>query len=75
MLSPQIILSVIVILFFDITAISYFTGKEDNNETFFNAKGVQLQVFGMVTSLSGVTFISGRMAWNLIYIFKLLLDT
>jgi hypothetical protein len=38
MLSPQIILIAIISYFVVLTAISYFTGKEDNNEVFFNAK-------------------------------------
>ena len=62
MLSPQIILFAIVSYFLILTAISYFTGKEDNNETFFNAKRSSnwaVVAFGMVgASLSGVTFIS-----------------
>ena len=62
MLSPQIILLAIVSYFLILTAISYFTGKEDNNETFFNAKRSSnwaVVAFGMVgASLSGVTFIS-----------------
>tara|TARA_B100001057_G_scaffold495315_1_gene594049 strand:+ start:4589 stop:6043 length:1455 start_codon:yes stop_codon:yes gene_type:complete len=62
MLSPQIILFAIVSYFIILTAISYFTGKDDNNETFFNAKRSSnwaVVAFGMVgASLSGVTFIS-----------------
>ena len=62
MLSPQIILIAIISYFVVLTAISYFTGKEDNNEVFFNAKRSSnwaVVAFGMVgTSLSGVTFIS-----------------
>ena len=38
MLSPQIILIAIVSYFVVLTVISYLTGKEDNNEVFFNAK-------------------------------------
>jgi hypothetical protein len=37
MLSPQIILIAIASYFIVLTAISYLTGKEDNNEVFFNA--------------------------------------
>ena len=62
MLSPQIILIAIIFYFVVLTAISYFTGKEDNNEVFFNAKRSSnwaVVAFGMVgASLSGVTFIS-----------------
>ena len=62
MLSPQIILIAIISYFVVLTAISYFTGKEDNNEVFFNAKRSSnwaVVAFGMVgASLSGVTFIS-----------------
>ena len=62
MLSPQIILIAIVSYFVVLTVISYFTGKEDNNEVFFNAKKSSnwaIVAFGMVgASLSGVTFIS-----------------
>ena len=62
MLSPQIILISIVSYFIVLTVISYLTGKEDNNEVFFNAKRSSnwaIVAFGMVgASLSGVTFIS-----------------
>ena len=62
MLSPQIILIAIVSYFIVLTVISYLTGKEDNNEVFFNAKRSSnwaIVAFGMVgASLSGVTFIS-----------------
>ena len=62
MLSPQIILIAIISYFAVLTVISYFTGKEDNNEVFFNAKRSSnwaIVAFGMVgASLSGVTFIS-----------------
>ena len=62
MLSPQIILIAIVSYFIVLTVISYLTGKEDNNEVFFNAKKSSnwaVVAFGMVgASLSGVTFIS-----------------
>ena len=62
MLSPQIILISIISYFVVLTVISYFTGKEDNNEVFFNAKRSSnwaVVAFGMVgASLSGVTFIS-----------------
>ena len=62
MLSPQIILIAIISYFVVLTVISYFTGKEDNNEVFFNAKRSSnwaVVAFGMVgASLSGVTFIS-----------------
>ena len=62
MLSPQTILFAIICYFLILTVISYFTGKEDSNETFFNAKRSSnwaVVAFGMVgASLSGVTFIS-----------------
>jgi len=76
MLSPQIILIAIASYFIVLTAISYLTGKEDNNEVFFNAKRSSnwaVVAFGMVgASLSGVTFISvpdGLVNLNL-HIFK-----
>ena len=43
MLSPQIILFAIAAYFIVLTAISYLTGKEDNNEVFFNAKRKTIQ--------------------------------
>ena len=81
MLSPQIILFAIVSYFLILTAISYFTCKEDNNETFFNAKRSSnwaVVAFGMVgASLSGLLLFQcqdGLENHNL-HIFKLLLDT
>ncbi len=62
MLSPLTILLSIISYFLILTAISYFTGIEDNNDTFFTAKRSSnwaVVAFGMVgASLSGVTFIS-----------------
>jgi SSS family transporter len=61
-MSATQILILIAAYFFVLLLISYFTGKNDNNEDFFKA-GKQspwyLVAFGMVgASLSGVTFIS-----------------
>jgi SSS family transporter len=62
MLSPVFILTAIISYFIVLTAISYFTGKEDNNKVFFSANRSSnwaVVAFGMVgASLSGVTFIS-----------------
>lgn len=61
-MTPTIILSVIIAYFLLLIGISYFTGKDANNEEFFLAgrKSNWLVVaFGMIgASLSGVTFIS-----------------
>lgn len=61
-MSPTIILITIIIYFAFLFLISYFTGKNANNETFFvgNKKSPWFVVaFGMIgASLSGVTFIS-----------------
>ena len=61
-MSPTIILITIIIYFAFLFIISYFTGKNANNETFFvgNKKSPWFVVsFGMIgASLSGVTFIS-----------------
>ena len=62
MISPIFILSLILIYFLVLIFISYFTGKENSNQTFFIANrdsAWPLVAFGMVgASLSGVTFIS-----------------
>ncbi|MCK5823561.1 MAG: sodium:solute symporter [Bacteroidales bacterium] len=61
-MSPTIILITIIIYFAFLFVISYFTGKNANNDTFFvgNKKSPWFVVsFGMIgASLSGVTFIS-----------------
>ena len=61
-MSPTIILITIIIYFALLFIISYFTGKNADNETFFvgNKKSPWFVVsFGMIgASLSGVTFIS-----------------
>lgn len=61
-LTPTIILGVIIAYFLLLIAISYFTGKDANNEQFFLAGRKSpwfIVAFGMIgASLSGVTFIS-----------------
>lgn len=61
-LTPFVILSIIAVYFLLLITVSYFTGKDANNENFFLA-GRQspwyLVAIGMIgASLSGVTFIS-----------------
>ena len=62
MITPLFILTVILIYFAVLFGVSYFTGKEDSNATFFTANRNSpwyLVAFGMVgASLSGVTYIS-----------------
>ena len=62
MVTPIFILSLVAGYFLILLAIAHFTGKEDSNESFFNANRNSpwfLVAFGMVgASLSGVTFIS-----------------
>ncbi len=59
---PFYILSLIVLYFFVLLLIAYYTGKNDSNETFFKANKKSpwyIVAFGMIgASLSGVTFIS-----------------
>ncbi len=61
-MKPIYILSLIAIYFGVLLLIAYFTGKNDNNDTFFKANKKSpwyIVAFGMVgASLSGVTFIS-----------------
>jgi Na+/proline symporter len=61
-MKPIYILSLIAIYFCVLLLIAYFTGKNDNNDTFFKANKKSpwyIVAFGMVgASLSGVTFIS-----------------
>ncbi|MCC6815061.1 MAG: sodium:solute symporter [Saprospiraceae bacterium] len=62
-MSQAILLLVILLLYFLLLiSISYFTGKDNSNETFFQANKSSpwyLVAFGMIgASLSGVTFIS-----------------
>lgn len=61
-MSPILVLSIIVIYFLVLIAISFATGKSDSNETFFlgNKQSPWYVVsFGMIgATLSGVTFIS-----------------
>ncbi|MBT8255903.1 MAG: sodium:solute symporter, partial [Bacteroidia bacterium] len=61
-MQPLHILLLIGGYFVILLAISYFTGKDDNNEAFFTASKQSpwyIVAFGMVgASLSGVTFIS-----------------
>ena len=61
-MSPFLLASIIVAYFLLLLGISYFTGKDDSNTTFFNANKKSpwyVVSFGMIgASLSGVTFIS-----------------
>lgn len=61
-MQPQYILILIAAYFCTLLIVSYFTGKESNNDTFFKANRASpwyLVAFGMIgASLSGVTFIS-----------------
>jgi Na+/proline symporter len=61
-MQPQYILLLIAAYFCTLLIVSYFTGKESNNDTFFKANRESpwyLVAFGMIgASLSGVTFIS-----------------
>lgn len=61
-MSPYLVISIIVSYFLVLVVISYFTGKNANNEAFFlgNRKSPwYIVAFGMISaSLSGVTFIS-----------------
>jgi len=61
-MKPIYILTLIAVYFCLLIIIAYFTGKSDNNETFFKANKKSpwyVVAFGMVgASLSGVTFIS-----------------
>ena len=62
MLSPVILLGLILSYFTILIIISYWTGRQDNNQVFYQANRNApwyLVAFGMVgASLSGVTFIS-----------------
>ncbi|HHH50611.1 MAG TPA: sodium:solute symporter [Saprospiraceae bacterium] len=61
-LTPKLILGIVAIYFLVLMIISYLTGKEADNDSFFRANKKSpwfLVAFGMVgASLSGVTFIS-----------------
>ena len=61
-MSPILILTIIALYFVGLIVISYLTGKNDSNETFFlgNKQSPWYIVsFGMIgATLSGVTFIS-----------------
>ena len=61
-MSPTLIISVIVSYFILLYIISYFTGKNDSNDTFIlgNRKSPWFIIaYGMIgTTLSGITFIS-----------------
>lgn len=61
-MKPIYLLSLVAIYFCILLLISYFTGKNDTNESFFNANKKSpwyVVAFGMIGgSLSGVTFIS-----------------
>ena len=61
-MSPAYIISCIIIYFLFLSLISWYTGKNDSNESFFlgnRSSPWYVVAFGMIgTSLSGVTFIS-----------------
>ncbi len=61
-MSPTYIISCIVLYFLFLSLISWYTGKNDSNESFFlgnRSSPWYVVAFGMIgTSLSGVTFIS-----------------
>lgn len=61
-ISPSLIIGIIAIYFLILIAISYFTGKQADNQSFFMANRKSpwiLVAIGMIgASLSGVTFIS-----------------
>ena len=61
-MSPAYIISCIILYFLFLSLISWYTGKNDSNESFFlgnRASPWYVVAFGMIgTSLSGVTFIS-----------------
>ena len=61
-MSPFLLLSIILIYFVVLVAITYFTSRDDSNEVFFKANRNSpwyIVAFGMIgASLSGVTFIS-----------------
>ena len=61
-MSPAYIISCIILYFLFLSLISWYTGKNDSNESFFLGNRDSpwyVVAFGMIgTSLSGVTFIS-----------------
>ena len=61
-MSPLLLTGIIIVYFLFLLGISYFTGKDDSNPTFFTANRKSpwyVVSFGMIgASLSGVTFIS-----------------
>ena len=61
-MSPEIIISCLILYFLLIGVVSFLTSKEDNNKIFFSGNNSSpwfLVAFGMIgTSLSGITFIS-----------------
>ena len=61
-MSPTYIISCIILYFLFLSLISWHTGKNDSNESFFlgnRSSPWYVVAFGMIgTSLSGVTFIS-----------------
>ena len=61
-MSPTYIISCIALYFLFLSLISWYTGKNDSNETFYlgnRSSPWYIVAFGMIgTSLSGVTFIS-----------------
>lgn len=61
-MSPELLLIAIISYFLLLITVTYFTGKDDSNETFFNANRNSkwyVVAYGMIgASLSGVTFVS-----------------
>ena len=61
-MSPFLLISVIFLYFFLLFIISYYTGKDDSNDTFFKGNRTSpwyVIAYGMIgTTLSGITFIS-----------------
>ena len=78
-LSPALILGILAAYFFMLLLISYFTGKDSSNDSFFLAKHKSpwyLVAFGMIgASISGVSFISvpGEVYYNKFAYFQLVL--
>lgn len=78
-LTPALILGILAAYFIMLLLISYFTGKDSSNDSFFLAKHKSpwyLVAFGMIgASISGVSFISvpGEVYYNKFAYFQLVL--
>ena len=61
-MSPMLLFSFVIAYFLVLLAVAWYTGRNSNNESFFNGNknsNWMLVAFGMIgTSLSGVTFVS-----------------